>query len=96
MVINQNVDIHKLIYEAMEKKDRYVSLYISDYGMTVNIYPIEENKAHWIDIATDDSNTYDDDTYVCSNCREVADEATHYCPYCGEQMHGTRKVGDEQ
>ena len=37
------IDIHKLIDDAMEKKDRYVSLYIGPQGdISVTIHPMIE------------------------------------------------------
>lgn len=34
--------IHNLIDEAMEKKDRYVSVFISDTGVSISVYPMDE------------------------------------------------------
>ena len=36
--------IHDVIDDAMEKKDRYVSLYFGEYGCSVSIYPINEDE----------------------------------------------------
>jgi len=40
------IDIHKIIDEAMEKKDRSVTIFIGVQGTTVNVYPYQETKPH--------------------------------------------------
>ena len=37
-----NFDIHKFIDECMNKKDRYVSIYFGESGVSVSVYPITE------------------------------------------------------
>ena len=36
--------IHNLIEEAMEKKDRYVTLYFGETGVSVSVYPLTEDE----------------------------------------------------
>lgn len=36
--------IHDVIDDAIEKKDRYVSLYFGEYGCSVFIYPMNEDE----------------------------------------------------
>lgn len=79
-----NVDIHKLIDDAMEKKDRSVSLYISEHGVSVTVTPLDE-PTKWEE--TGNSNY----PIQCSNCGVSQKYATSYCPECGEQMHGLKK-----
>lgn len=40
--LNEKIDIHKIIDDAMEKRDRTVFIYIGEHGTTVNITPFEE------------------------------------------------------
>lgn len=42
--MNKNIfDIYKLIDDAMEKKDRYVTIYVGEEGMTVSVYPLTDD-----------------------------------------------------
>ena len=36
------IDIHKLIDESIEKKDRYVSIYSDGNGLSISIYPLDD------------------------------------------------------
>lgn len=86
------VDIHKIIDDAMEKRDRSVYILISSAGTSVSINPYTEEKCQWVHKA---DNTYDE-TYCrtwfeCSNCGGCTNYTTTYCPSCGEQMHGVRE-----
>lgn len=35
--------ISRIINEAMEKKDRYITLYFGEEGTTVTVYPLDEH-----------------------------------------------------
>lgn len=37
-------DLHKFIDECVGKKDRYVSIYFSPHGVTVSVYPFDEDE----------------------------------------------------
>lgn len=37
-------NLHKLIDESMAKKDRYITIYTSELGTTVSIYPISDEE----------------------------------------------------
>lgn len=37
----KNFDIHKFIDEMISKKDRYVNIYIGEYGTSISIYPLD-------------------------------------------------------
>lgn len=39
-----NFDIHKFIDETIEKKDRYVDIFIGEHGVTVSVYPLSNNE----------------------------------------------------
>lgn len=82
------IDIHKLIDEAMAKKDRSVSLYISEHGVSVTVTPLDE-PAHWIERETCDFGRF---PYECSNCHHFSSHMSPYCPICGEQMHGKKEA----
>lgn len=88
-----HVDIHKIIDDAMEKRDRTVSIYIGEAGVSVTVSPADQDKVMWIHKA---DNTYDE-TYCrtwfqCSNCGHDNNHTTPYCPVCGEFMHGVKEV----
>lgn len=97
MEVNANIDIHELVDDAMEKKDRRINIYISNYGTSVYIEPIrDEDEPHWIDITPEpdpekDNFFFHSILYRCSNCGSTTKFSSPYCPVCGEQMHGVRK-----
>lgn len=39
-----NFDIHKFIDECMNKKDRYVTIYIGENGVSVSVYPLVDEE----------------------------------------------------
>lgn len=82
----QEVDIHKIIDDAMTKGDRSVSIFIGPLGTTINVYPYVEEKHCWIQ-------RNDKDYPECSNCghRDHTWDCSTYCPDCGEQMHGVKE-----
>lgn len=83
---NEKIDIHKIIDDAMEKKDRRVTVFISDIGMTINVNPIEEDGTWWI--LEDGSYT----KFRCSNCGQRGTYPTTYCPHCGDQTKGVKQL----
>ena len=104
MEVKAEIDIRKIIDDAMEKKDRTVNIYISKTGTSVYVNPIrEEDEPHWIDITPEPPRKtsikgheyvpYIQRMYRCSHCGYETHWVTPYCPICGEQMHGTRKEG---
>lgn len=38
---NSKLNIHDIIDDAMNKKDRFITIYFGDEGTTVSIYPLE-------------------------------------------------------
>lgn len=85
------VDIHKIIDDAMDKRDRTVSIYIGEAGVSVSVYPVDQDRVHWIY-----HEDYDRYNFECSNCGMDSEFQTTYCHSCGELMHGVRGVSDEQ
>lgn len=45
-------DIYRIINEAMEKKDRYVTIYCSETGTSISIYPLTEDDVDWPSVET--------------------------------------------
>lgn len=39
-----NFNLHKFIDDCVGKKDRYVSMYFSPHGVTVSVYPVDEDE----------------------------------------------------
>lgn len=76
------VDIYKIIDEAMEKKDRKVSIFVYKDNLSINVEPITDSKPRWI-LKTDEHGDY---KFTCSECGIVADGQTCYCPFCGEKL----------
>ena len=46
----KNFDIHKLIDDAMEKKDRSVTIFFGKHGTSVSVYPITDDVEEAIEI----------------------------------------------
>lgn len=88
----ENTDIHKIIDDAMEKKDRCVSIFISHIGTMVDVQPIDTHKPHWIPrcAPTDNPNLRGLRIgYACSECgHEISYHRTPepYCGCCGEKL----------
>lgn len=45
------VSVHKIINDAMKKKDRYVSLFIGPYGTSVSVYPYSDEEKDYNPVA---------------------------------------------
>ena len=69
--------MHKIIDDAMEKKDRIVNIFMSEYGITIKVDPLVEHKARWI---------YRQYYLECSECGHTTNTPTPYCPVCGEKL----------
>ena len=82
-------DIHKIIDDAMEKRDRTVSIFIRDGDAHITINPYEDEKVYWIYHEGTDKYSFE-----CSNCGIDSEFQTAYCPSCGEQMHGLKRHVD--
>lgn len=76
-ILNSTIDIPRIIDEAMEKKNRSVTVFVGPQGTTVNVYPYQEAKPYW---------TSRDNHYICSECRAANHFPSPYCPICGEKM----------
>lgn len=65
-----SVDIHKIIDDAMEKKDRSVTIFIGEHGTTVNVYPYPDEKPRWVTRFVDCGTNRRHSGYRCSECGE--------------------------
>lgn len=81
----QDIDIHKIIDDAMEKKDRTVMIFINDSGVNVSVNPIEDKKPRWIR-KTKPVGGFVSTYYVCSECGVDSHFPSSYCPDCGEKL----------
>ena len=76
-LICREIDIHKIIDDAMEKKDRTVMIFIGKDGMTIHVDPLNDTKPRWVD---------KDTTCVCSECGSTNKWPSPFCPICGEKL----------
>lgn len=77
------VNIHKIIDDAMEKKDRSVTIFIGKDATTVSVYPYEDKAREWMRLKDDKGVTY---AYVCPECGLSEQYFSQYCPSCGEKL----------
>lgn len=73
------VDINKIIDDAMEKRDRYVHIFISGVGTSIYVRPDDNELMRW------KPNPYDNKP-LCGNCGRASDQAYPHCPWCGEEL----------
>lgn len=87
VTITPIVDIHKIIDDAMEKKDRAVHILILPTSTSVNVTPWPNAKPRWI---------FDRDycTYECSECHNTNAYPAPYCPECGEKLAAAKEDKD--
>lgn len=76
------IDIHKLIDDAMEKKDRCLNIFITNVATSVYVYPCDDTEPKWTEVTAG---------YVCSECGQFSGWDYPYCPTCGEKMHGVKE-----
>lgn len=75
------VDIHKIIDDAMEKKDRSITIFIGEAGTSVYVNPYEDKPREWI-LRTGNA-VY---PWVCPECGDIFKESSRHCPSCGEEL----------
>lgn len=90
---SDTVDIHKLIDDAMAKKDRVVTLYITDKSTSVKVTPLDSDEDKWIARCISHGGRYFDLVYNCPECGREAKNNTPYCPECGTQLKGIKWKG---
>ena len=88
MMEKQSIDmIFKMIDDAIDKKDRYINIFIGAEGISTNVYPYEMGHQKWIRVSIYDGNKdivgY---KYRCPECGNISHLDSPYCPLCGEQL----------
>ena len=78
--------IKSIIDEAMEKRDRTVSVFISGENMHVTVAPLGEDEPRWIP---------KEGGYLCSVCGRWQGDASRYCCDCGEALKNMDMFDDE-
>lgn len=69
--------IKSIIDEAMEKRDRTVTVYISGENMHVSVTAVGEDDPRWIPM---------DGGFACSVCGQWDLRCGRYCRFCGEAL----------
>lgn len=87
---SDSIDIHKLIDDAMAKKDRVVMVYITDKSTSVKVMPLDSDEDKWRDLSVK-SEHYEMRLYACPECNRTSRQATPYCPECGTQLKGVKE-----
>lgn len=87
MVDITNNDIHKIIDDAMKKRDRYVHILITDSSTSVSVSPYDDDGMKWIELSSNGGH-YFCRRFRCSKCGAVENNPSVYCPNCGEQRTG--------
>lgn len=85
--MTENIDINKIIDDAIEKKDRSVMIFINGETTSVSINPIE-GPLKWKTFNTPDGYI----SYKCPNCGVTTDYQTQYCSECGEKLAKADKI----
>jgi hypothetical protein len=83
---SNQVNLHKLIDDAMEKKNREVSIFIMKDSTSVYVRPISASDPRWI--VHEENRTRHVMRYLfeCSECSTYSENPTPYCPHCGEKL----------
>lgn len=83
---SSQVDIHKIINEAIEKKDRTVHIFIMGENISVDVKPLSESDPRWI--VHENKRGYSSVRYrfECSECRASFENPAPYCQMCGEKL----------
>lgn len=82
--MEDKIDIHKFMDDAMEKKDRSVYILINGENTSISVTPLLESDPRWIYTTPDTPNG--SVAFKCSECGIVSSYTTPYCPWCGEKL----------
>ena len=74
----KNLDINKIIDDAMEKKDRTVTVFITGGNVSVSVSPLEDAPHKWSKVLAGISK--------CPECGYKTNYESAYCPDCGEKL----------
>lgn len=86
-------DIYKIIDDAMEKRDRFVSILITKSSTHVNVYPNTDDGMKWI--VSKPSRRYERTICKCSKCGGTSESTDLYCRHCGEMRTGIIEVNND-
>ena len=78
------IDIHKIIDDAMEKKDRRVTVFMSSAGTSVYVDPYDDKPLEWI-VTCGNGNPFVS-PYKCPSCGIPSEVPDPYCRVCGEKL----------
>lgn len=74
----ENINIYKIIDEAMEKKDRSVSIFIHNNNVNISVYPYSNEELRWKKTPSL--------MVACPSCGQTQEYCTPYCGLCGEKL----------
>lgn len=83
--VREIVDVHTIINEAMDKKDRFVHIFIMGDNISVDVKPLSESDPRWI-VREKKGYGRVRHQFECSECRVWSDNITPYCSFCGEKL----------
>lgn len=78
----ENINIYKIIDEAMEKKDRSVSIFIHNNNVNISVYPYSNEELRWEEKPTYFTTAH----FACPSCGQTQAYCTPYCGLCGEKL----------
>lgn len=82
-----NVDINKIVDDAMEKKDRQVHIFIVGDTVSVNVTPLADSDPRWIIHETmKPGRRFPVREFECSECHVWLKDPMPYCGFCGEKL----------
>lgn len=82
-----NIDINKIVDDAMEKKDRQVHIFIVSDTVSVNVTPLADSDPRWIICEVKrPGSRFPKREFECSECHVRSDCLMSYCGHCGEKL----------
>jgi hypothetical protein len=82
-----NLDINKIVDDAMEKKDRQVHIFIVSDTVSVNVTPLADSDPRWIIHETMKAGRrFPVREFECSECHVWVKDPMPYCGFCGEKL----------
>jgi hypothetical protein len=87
-------DLHQIIDDAMTKKDREVTIFISKDHTHITVSPRTDSKPRWMIVRGAGRIS----RLVCSECGEGSSFQSPFCPACGEKLAAPnlKEVTDEE
>jgi hypothetical protein len=82
-----NIDINKIVDDAMLEKDREVCIFVSEIGTTVKVKPLSDSDPRWIIHDTmKPGRHFPVREFECSECHVWVKDPMPYCGFCGEKL----------